>query len=220
VRVYKSPTCGCCSAWSEHLKENGFEVELVDTNDMPTVKVALGVPYELGSCHTAEVGDYLVEGHVPADDIKALLSEAPSGVRGLAVPNMPIGSPGMETPGMAPESYDVIAFDEQGGRRTRLPKSLMHDARVSYPIGVKAGLAFSALWLAVAAFAPIAVHAQDDEDEALQRWVIKGELTSVLAQGNAETLTLGFGGQVRRRWEKHAVRFEAGSVRALSLIHI
>jgi hypothetical protein len=90
----------------------------------------------------------------------------------------------------------------------------MHDARVSYPIGVKAGLAVSALWLAVAAFAPIAVHAQDDEDEALQRWVIKGELTSVLAQGNAETLTLGFGGQVRRRWEKHAVRFEAGSVRA------
>lgn len=117
VRVYKSPTCGCCSAWSEHLKENGFEVELVDTNDMPTVKVALGVPHELGSCHTAEVGDYLVEGHVPADDIKALLAEAPGGVRGLAVPNMPIGSPGMETPGMAPESYDVIAFDEQGGRR-------------------------------------------------------------------------------------------------------
>ena len=117
VRVYKSPTCGCCSAWSEHLKENGFEVELVDTNDMPTVKVALGVPHELGSCHTAEVGDYLVEGHVPADDIKALLAEAPSGVRGLAVPNMPIGSPGMETPGMAPERYDVIAFDEQGGRR-------------------------------------------------------------------------------------------------------
>lgn len=90
----------------------------------------------------------------------------------------------------------------------------MLDARAPHRLSVKTVLVLGALCLGAAACMPVALHAQDEEDEARQRWVIKGELTSVLAQGNAETLTLGFGGQLRRRWEKHAVRFEAGSVRA------
>jgi hypothetical protein len=116
VTVYKSPTCGCCKAWIEHLEENGFTVEAVDTQDMMTVKAALGMPDELGSCHTAVIGDYLVEGHVPADDIKSFLAEAPAD-RGLSAPGMPVGSPGMEVEGQPADRYDVIAFDERGGRR-------------------------------------------------------------------------------------------------------
>ena len=113
VKVYKSPTCGCCGDWITHLQENGFAVEVVDTNDMATVKAALGVPPEMGSCHTAEIGDYLVEGHVPADDIKSFLAEAPD-ARGIAVPGMPVGSPGMEVDGRAADPYDVIAFGTDG----------------------------------------------------------------------------------------------------------
>lgn len=117
VKVFKSPTCGCCTKWAEHLQAEGFTVELVDTDDLVTVKAALGVPREMGSCHTAQVGDYVVEGHVPADDIKSLLSEAPEGTLGLAVPGMPVGSPGMEVPGQPADRYDVVAFDGDGGRR-------------------------------------------------------------------------------------------------------
>ena len=114
VKVYKSPTCGCCTDWIAHMRENGFAVEVVDTNDMATVKAALGVPTEMGSCHTAEIGDYLVEGHVPASDIKSFLAEAPD-ARGLAVPGMPVGSPGMEVAGQPADPYDVVAFGAAGG---------------------------------------------------------------------------------------------------------
>jgi hypothetical protein len=117
VKIFKSPTCGCCSEWAEHLQAEGFPVELVDTNDLMTIKAALGVPSDMGSCHTAQVGDYVVEGHVPADDIKSLLGEAPQGTVGLAVPGMPVGSPGMEMPGQPAERYDVVAFDDDGSRR-------------------------------------------------------------------------------------------------------
>lgn len=112
VTVYKSPTCGCCKKWVEHLQANGFSVKAVDTEDVVKHKLANGVPYELGSCHTALVGGYVVEGHVPASDIKRLLKERPP-VRGLAVPGMPIGSPGMEQ-GAHKQRYEVLTFDKQG----------------------------------------------------------------------------------------------------------
>ena len=112
VTVYKSPTCGCCSLWVDHLAASGFEVRAVDREDMAAVKDSLGVPNELGSCHTATVGDYVVEGHVPAEHVARLLAERPD-ARGLAVPGMPIGSPGMEV-GDRVDPYDVIVFDEGG----------------------------------------------------------------------------------------------------------
>ncbi|WP_095511899.1 DUF411 domain-containing protein [Rubrivirga marina] len=112
VTVYKSPTCGCCSMWVEHLEASGFEVESVDRTDMGAVKDSLGVPSHLSSCHTAVVGDYVVEGHVPAEHVARMLEEQPAG-RGLAVPGMPIGSPGMEQ-GDRRDPYDVIVFDEAG----------------------------------------------------------------------------------------------------------
>ena len=108
VHVYKAPTCGCCTKWIEHLEANGFEVRATDVPDVNPVKQMNGVPMELASCHTALVGGYVIEGHVPAADIRRLLAEKPP-VVGLAVPGMPIGSPGMEGP--RPERYRVIAFD-------------------------------------------------------------------------------------------------------------
>ena len=107
VLVYRNPTCGCCHKWVEHLISNGFDVTVRDAPNLKPIKDALGVPAELASCHTAQVGRYVVEGHVPAAAIKKLLSDKPDG-RGLAVPGMPIGSPGME--GGEPEIYDVILF--------------------------------------------------------------------------------------------------------------
>jgi hypothetical protein len=112
VRVYRSATCGCCVAWARHLAENGFRVQVVDVDDLAQRKAALGVPRELASCHTAEVEGFLVEGHVPASDVQRLLRERPD-VRGLAVPGMPEGSPGMEGP--EPEAYTVFAFRRDGG---------------------------------------------------------------------------------------------------------
>jgi hypothetical protein len=117
VKIFKSPTCGCCTKWAEHLQAEGFPVELVDTDDLMTVKAALGVPSDMGSCHTAQVGEYVVEGHVPATDIKDLLRDAPEDTRGLAVPGMPVGSPGMEVPGRPADRYDVVAFTDDGRRR-------------------------------------------------------------------------------------------------------
>jgi hypothetical protein len=113
ITVYKSPTCGCCAKWVSHLEENGFEVETSDMANVTPMKQRLGVPQALSSCHTAVVGGYVVEGHVPADLIKRLLDEKPE-VVGLAVPGMPTGSPGMEGPN--PKSYDVIAFKKDGGQ--------------------------------------------------------------------------------------------------------
>jgi hypothetical protein len=111
VQVYKSPTCGCCSKWVSHLEANGFTVEATDVNDMTLVKRGYGIPPALASCHTAVVGDYLVEGHVPAEDIVQLLKLKPP-IKGISVPGMPIGSPGME--GKNPQTYDVVSFGANG----------------------------------------------------------------------------------------------------------
>lgn len=105
--VYKSPTCECCHRWVEHMQANGFRVVVHDVADVAPVKRQHGVPAELGSCHTALVGSYVLEGHVPAEDVKRLLRERPSLV-GLAVPGMPAGSPGMEVGRV--DRYDVLAL--------------------------------------------------------------------------------------------------------------
>lgn len=114
VTVYKSPTCGCCKVWVDHLRANGFNVTAKDMNNMNEIKAKLGVPPGLGSCHTATVNGYVIEGHVPAADIKRLLAEK-SKVAGLTAPGMPMGSPGMEGP--RKDRYDVLAFDAKGGTR-------------------------------------------------------------------------------------------------------
>lgn len=116
VDVYKSPTCGCCSKWVDHLKANGFTVRSHDTNDVAKHKARLGVPAGYGACHTAQVNGYLVEGHVPAKEIKRMLKQKPR-VRGLAVPAMPMGSPGMETAGYK-DSYDVFVVNRDGSTQT------------------------------------------------------------------------------------------------------
>ncbi len=112
VVMHKDPNCGCCGKWVEHLEANGFKVKTVPEKDMQAVKNRLGVPERLGSCHTAKVGNYVIEGHVPAAAIKRLLREKPA-VAGLSVPGMPAGSPGMEVPGKQ-DAYDVVAFDKAG----------------------------------------------------------------------------------------------------------
>jgi hypothetical protein len=116
IEVYKTPTCGCCGKWVEHLRAEGFEVRVSDMDDLSAVKASNRIPENLQSCHTGKVGNYVVEGHVPAQDIRKLLAERPP-VAGIAVPGMPIGSPGMEVQGVKPQAYDVIAFARQGTRR-------------------------------------------------------------------------------------------------------
>jgi hypothetical protein len=111
ITAYKSPTCGCCSAWIEHLKQNGFAVTSHDTANMNQVKQSLGVSPKHASCHTAEIAGYVIEGHVPAAEIKRLLDEKPA-MTGLTVPGMPMGSPGME--GSRKDPYQVLLFDRQG----------------------------------------------------------------------------------------------------------
>lgn len=111
VTVYKSPTCGCCNKWVDHMKAAGFEVRSVDMDDVTEVKQASGVPMRLRTCHTALVDGYVVEGHVPPDLVKKLLAEKPKAA-GLAVPGMPIGSPGME--GTPVQAYEVLLFDKSG----------------------------------------------------------------------------------------------------------
>jgi hypothetical protein len=113
VVVTKDPSCGCCGAWVEHIRAAGFPVEVVETADLGPVKERLGVPSDLASCHTAEVGGYVIEGHVPAAEVKRLLAANPK-AKGLAVPGMPMGSPGMEMDGMAPDSYEVVLFGPSG----------------------------------------------------------------------------------------------------------
>ena len=112
VVMHKDPNCGCCGQWAEHLQANGFRVKTVMEGDMQSVKRRFAVPQRLTSCHTAKVGDYVIEGHVPASAIKRLLREKPA-VAGLSVPGMPLGSPGMEVPGKK-DAYDVVAFDKAG----------------------------------------------------------------------------------------------------------
>jgi hypothetical protein len=114
VVVYKSPTCGCCSSWIAHLKANGFQVAAHDVGDaeLRAVGQSAGLTDNLASCHTAKVGGYIVEGHVPAADIQRMLKEKPA-IAGIAVPGMPMGSPGMEQGGRK-DPYDVIAFTKNG----------------------------------------------------------------------------------------------------------
>jgi hypothetical protein len=112
LTVYKTPTCGCCHKWVEHMKAAGFQVREVDMEDITEVKQASGVPMSLRTCHTALIDGYVVEGHVPADLVKKLLAEKPK-VAGIAVPGMPMGSPGMEMDGMK-DPYEVLLFDKSG----------------------------------------------------------------------------------------------------------
>jgi hypothetical protein len=114
IKVYKTPQCGCCKAWVQHLSKNGFQVQSMDMPDLALVKQKYGVKPALEACHTAVVNGYVVEGHVPADVIKKLLKERPA-IVGIAVPGMPAGSPGME--GAMKERYDVLAFDRAGRSR-------------------------------------------------------------------------------------------------------
>ena len=112
--MYRDPNCGCCEHWADHVREDlQTEVAETTTDDIAQVKVTNGVPQELWSCHTMVVDGYVIEGHVPAADIARLLEERPAGVRGLAVPGMPVGSPGMEM-GDRTQPYQVIAFGDAG----------------------------------------------------------------------------------------------------------
>ncbi|MCZ4304332.1 DUF411 domain-containing protein [Zoogloeaceae bacterium G21618-S1] len=111
--MYKDPNCGCCSKWADHMREAGFKVKEMPSRDMAGIKAQLGVPEAMSSCHTARVGKYVIEGHVPAADVKRLLAEQPAGARGLSAPGMPMGSPGME--GGIPDRYDVVQFNDDGG---------------------------------------------------------------------------------------------------------
>lgn len=113
IQVYKSSSCGCCEGWVAHLRENGFEVKAQDVPDPTAYREKFGVPKDLGSCHTGIVGGYALEGHVPAAEIKRLLAEKPK-AKGLAVPAMPLGSPGMEGP--RKDAYDVFLFQADGRR--------------------------------------------------------------------------------------------------------
>lgn len=113
MTVYKSPTCGCCAKWVEHMKSAGFDVTVHDVPNVGLVKVEHHVPSDLAACHTAIVDGYVVEGHVPADVVLRMLKEKPH-IAGLSVPGMPVGAPGMEGDGSVKEHYDVIAFDGKG----------------------------------------------------------------------------------------------------------
>lgn len=107
--VTRDPNCGCCGNWVEHIKAAGFPVDVVQVDDVMPLKARLGVPEALMSCHTAEIGGYVIEGHVPAEAIKRLLVERPQ-AKGVAVAGMPVGSPGMEVPGQLPQTYEVVIF--------------------------------------------------------------------------------------------------------------
>lgn len=121
ITVYRSPTCGCCGKWLDHMKRQGFVVKDIQTEDMAGIKKKFGVPENLQSCHTALVGGYVVEGHVPAADVAELLKKHPKAA-GLAVPGMPAGTPGMEMGGRK-DPFAVLEFDRQGKTR------IFHDYR-------------------------------------------------------------------------------------------
>lgn len=113
ILVHKDPNCGCCTGWVRHLEAAGFAVRVEEVTDLEAVRRRLGVPEDLAACHTAEVGGYVIEGHVPATAVRKLLEQRPGAV-GLAVPGMPAGSPGME--GGTPQQYDVVVFGAAGRR--------------------------------------------------------------------------------------------------------
>ena len=113
ITVYKSPSCGCCKEWVTYLEEEGFKVTAIDHDDVDVIKAKYGLPDpKLKSCHTAIVGNYLVEGHVPANDIERLLREKPANIKGLSAPGMPMMSPGMAS--RTPKDYAVLSFTESG----------------------------------------------------------------------------------------------------------
>ena len=120
VTVYKQVGCGCCTIWADHLRKAGFKVSSMEVPDLNRVKKAYGVPPSVQTCHTALVGDYVVEGHVPLDAIQKLLKERPN-IAGIGVAGMPIGTPGMES-GARKDPYDVVAFDKNGATSTYLKK--------------------------------------------------------------------------------------------------
>jgi hypothetical protein len=115
MEVFKSPTCGCCSKWVEHVRDAGFTVKVNDVSDdaLASLKEKHGVPRTAQSCHTGLVDGYVVEGHVPVTEVQRMLKEKPA-IAGIAVGGMPIGSPGMEVPGQRPQTYNVVTFDKQG----------------------------------------------------------------------------------------------------------
>ena len=117
MQVYKNATCGCCAAWVGQLRTEGFDVKVTETEQLDQIKAKYSVPTRARSCHTGVVDGYVVEGHVPVADIRRLLKERPA-VLGIAVPGMPVGSPGMEVPGIKPQPYDVVTFDKTGASRT------------------------------------------------------------------------------------------------------
>lgn len=116
ITVYKTPSCGCCHEWVAHLRKNGFEVTTHDVPDTSPYRSRFGVPKELASCHTGVIDGYALEGHVPAADIRRLLAERPK-ARGLSVPGMPVGSPGMEVEGTRRDAFDVVLFADDGSRK-------------------------------------------------------------------------------------------------------
>jgi hypothetical protein len=111
--VYSSPACGCCGDWVGYVEEHGYTVTVESVQDIAVVKEEHNIPQSAWSCHTALVDGYIVEGHVPIEDIERLLTERPD-VVGIAVPRMPVGSPGMEVPGVEPEPFEVVTFDAVG----------------------------------------------------------------------------------------------------------
>ena len=113
MTVYRSPTCGCCGVWVEHAQQHGFKIEDIKTEEMEILKQKHNIPSELASCHTSIIDGYVMEGHIPADDIKRFLAEKPDDLVGLAVPGMPIGTPGMEAKDIK-QPFQVLAFDNQG----------------------------------------------------------------------------------------------------------
>jgi hypothetical protein len=115
IEVYKTPTCGCCSKWIDHIRAAKFQVKALDVpqSELDKINAKHGLPATLKSCHTGLVGGYVIEGHIPADQVKRLLKEKPP-VAGIAVPGMPTGSPGMEIPGVTGAEYNVFSFDKQG----------------------------------------------------------------------------------------------------------
>lgn len=116
LQVWREENCGCCVGWVDHMRAAGFPIEDNVVRSVAAARRRLGTPSDLLSCHAGLVGGYALEGHVPAAAVTRLLAERPAGIRGLAVPGMPVGSPGMEIPGEAPDIYDVLAFDARGGR--------------------------------------------------------------------------------------------------------
>ena len=114
IAVTKGPGCECCDGWAKHLRANGYSVSVTESDELDSVKEKLGIPADLRTCHTGQIGSYLLEGHVPAAGVAYLLREKPEGMTGLAVPGMPVGSPGMEVKGAQPQEYSVILFGPAG----------------------------------------------------------------------------------------------------------